>query len=199
MSELPFSDACERNKEPILAHLRTLFAGAKRVLEIGSGTGQHAVHFAPALPHLVWQTTELGGQLDSVRAWLAAHPSPNLPPPFALDVHGAWPPGPWDAVFSANTLHIMGWGGVEALFDGLARSLGRGAVVAVYGPFNYGGNYTSASNRAFDAMLRARDPASGIRAVEAVHELAAGAGLEPIADHAMPANNRLLAWRRKGA
>jgi cyclopropane fatty-acyl-phospholipid synthase-like methyltransferase len=199
MPELPFSEACERNKEPILAHLRTHFAEVTRVLELGSGTGQHAVHFAPSLPHLLWQTTELAAQLDAVRAWLAAHPAPNLCAPRALDVFGEWPAGPWDAAFSANTLHIMSWRGVEALFDGLRRTLAADAVVAIYGPFNYGGDYTSPSNRAFDQMLRARDPQSGIRDAEAVHQLAARARLQPLADHAMPANNRLLVWRSRSS
>jgi len=197
MSELPFSEACERNREPILAHLRSHFAGATRVLEIGSGTGQHAVHFAPALPHLLWQTSEVPGGLGPVRAWLEAQPSPNLPPPVELDVGGRWPAGPWDGAFSANTLHIMAWSAVEELFAGLARVLAPRAMVAVYGPFNYGG-HTSESNRAFDAMLRARDPRSGLREADAVQALAREAALEPVADHAMPANNRLLLWRRAG-
>ena len=196
MERLPFSEACERNKEPILAALRGHFAAATRVLEIGSGTGQHALHFAAALPQLRWQTSEMPGHCDAVRAWLAAHPQPNVLAPVELDVRGAWPAGPFDAIFSANTLHIMGWEGVRALFRGVASCLARGGVLAIYGPFNYDGRYTSASNAAFDEWLRARDPASGIRDHEAVDALARGAGLSPVADHAMPANNRLLVWAR---
>jgi SAM-dependent methyltransferase len=198
MSDLPFSDACERNKEPILARLRLYFAPASRVLEIGSGTGQHALHFAAAMPQLSWQPSEMPGQLDGIRAWLAANPLPNVLPPVELDVRtGPWPADSCDAVFTANTLHIMDWEAVEALFRGIARCLGQGGVVAVYGAFNYGGRYTSVSNATFDEWLRRRDPASGIRDVEAVHALARAAGLAEVADHAMPANNRLLVWRRE--
>ena len=196
MSKLPFSDACERNKDPILEKLREHFAASTRVLEIGSGTGQHALHFAAALPQLVWQTSEVPGQLDAVRAWLAARGLPNVLAPIELDVRGEWPAGSFDAIFSANTLHIMGWDGVCALFRGVARCLAPGGVLAIYGPFNYGGRHTSDSNAAFDDLLRRRDPASGIRDREAVEELARAAGLEPVADHAMPANNRLLVWTR---
>ena len=194
MTKLPFSEACERNKEPILDKLRVHFAAATRVLEIGSGTGQHALHFAAALPQLLWQTSEMPGQCDAVRAWLAARPLPNVLAPIALDVCGAWPAGPFDAIFSANTLHIMGWDGVCALFRGVAGCLAPNGVLAIYGPFNYGGRYTSDSNAAFDEWLRRRDPASGIRDHEAVDALARAAGLQPLADHAMPANNRLLVW-----
>jgi cyclopropane fatty-acyl-phospholipid synthase-like methyltransferase len=196
MSTLPFSEACERNKDPILEKLREHFAAATRVLEIGSGTGQHALHFAAALPQLAWQTSEVPGQLDAVRAWLAARGLPNVLAPIELDVRGEWPAGSFDAIFSANTLHIMGWDGVCALFRGVARCLAPGGVLAIYGPFNYGGRHTSDSNAAFDDLLRRRDPASGIRDREAVEELARAAGLAPVADHAMPANNRLLVWAR---
>src|SRR5512139_2573099 len=142
MNELPFSEACERNKGPILERLRVHFAAVRRVLEIGSGTAQHALHFATALPHLEWQTSERPGELDAIRAWLAVEPRPNVLAPLALDVRGAWPPGPWDAVFSANTLHIMDWEAVRAFFDGVARGLASGGVLAIYGPFNYGGHFT---------------------------------------------------------
>jgi len=196
MSTLPFSEACERNKDPILEKLREHFAAATRVLEIGSGTGQHALHFAAALPQLAWQTSEVPGQLDAVRAWLAARGLPNVLAPIELDVRGEWPAGSFDAIFSANTLHIMGWDGVCALFRGVARCLAPGGVLAIYGPFNYGGRHTSDSNAAFDDLLRRRDPASGIRDREAVEELARAAGLAPVVDHAMPANNRLLVWAR---
>ncbi len=196
MTRLPCSEACERNKQPILERLAVHFAACTQVLEIGSGTGQHALHFAAALPQLVWQTSEMPGQLDGVRAWLAAHPQTNVRAPLELDVGGAWPAGQWDAVFTANTLHIMSWESVCRLFDGLRDALLPGGVLAIYGPFNYAGKYTSDSNAAFDAWLRTRDPLSGIRDVEAVHERAASAGLLPLADHALPANNRLLVWRR---
>lgn len=195
MNHLPCAQACERNKDPILALLRGYFARVQRVLEIGSGTGQHAVHFAPAMPHLQWQTSERATEIAAVRAWLEARHAPNLPPPRVLDVHDAWPAGPWDAVFSANTLHIMDWTGVQAFFRGVGSSLEAAGLLVVYGPFNYHGDYTSESNRDFDAWLKRRDPASGLRDIDEIHALATAQRLACIADHPMPANNRLLVWR----
>lgn len=193
---LPCSASCERNKAPILAILQASLGEVRHVLEVGSGTGQHAVHFAAAMPWLVWQPSERPGEIDAILAWRAHAALPNLDAPIALDVLGKWPDTRVDAVFSANTLHIMGWDGVEALFAGVGRVLGAGGLLAVYGPFNYEGRFTSDSNRQFDRWLKARDPRSGIRDIEAVHTLAARAGLAPQADHAMPANNRLLLWRK---
>lgn len=199
MAEKPWSEACERNRGPILEVLRGVFAGATKVLEVGSGTGQHAVFFAAALPHLVWQPSDLAENLPGIAAWRDAAGLPNLLPPLVLDVAAPdWPAGGVDGVFSANTLHIMGWPGVEHFFRGAARVLEPGGMLAVYGPFNYGGRHTAESNARFDAFLRARDAQSGIRDVEAVHELARRHGFEPCADHAMPANNRLLTWQRGG-
>jgi SAM-dependent methyltransferase len=193
---LPFSDACERNKGPILDVLRTAFAGCTRVVEIGSGTGQHAVHFARLMPNLEWQPTDRAEHLPGLAARIAAEGPPNLAPPVELDVlAGPWPAVRGDAVFSANTLHIMSWAAVEALFAGMPRLLERGGVLAIYGPFRYGGRCTTDSNAAFDAMLRDRDPLSGLRDFEAVNALAEAAGLAFAADHAMPANNQLLVWR----
>jgi cyclopropane fatty-acyl-phospholipid synthase-like methyltransferase len=167
------------------------------VLEVGSGTGQHAVHFAAAMPWLSWQCADLPPQLPGIRQWLDEAGLPNTPPPLALDVSGPWPSGPYDAVFSANVLHIVDESGVEAFFAGVGRVLGGPGVLVVYGPFNEGGTYTSESNRDFDAWLKARDPRSGIRDLEAVQALAAQAGLRPAGDVAMPANNRCLVWRRR--
>lgn len=196
---LPCSEACERNKAPILAILQESLRDARSVLEVGSGTGQHAVHFAAAMPWLAWQPSERPGELDAILAWRAHAALPNLHVPIALDVLGVWPDTRVDAVFSANTLHIMAWDGVEALFAGVGRVLGAGGLLAVYGPFNYEGRFTSDSNRQFDRWLKARDPRSGIRDIEAVNTLAAGAGLALQADHAMPSNNRLLLWRKGSA
>lgn len=194
---LPFSEACERNKDPILAVLHEAFADRTRVVEIGAGTGQHAVHFARHLPHLAWQPTDRQEYLDGLAARVAAEGPPNLAPPLELDVlRQPWPPLRGDAVFSANTLHIMSWPAVEALFAGLPGVLEPGGVLAVYGPFKYGGRFTTASNAEFDAMLRERDPESGLRDLETVNALARGAGLRLQADHAMPANNQLLVYRR---
>jgi SAM-dependent methyltransferase len=193
---LAFSDACERNKGPILEVLRTAFSGCTRVVEIGSGTGQHAVHFARHLPHLSWQPTDRAEYLSDLAARIAAEGPPNLASPVELDVlQEPWPAVRGDAVFSANTLHIMSWPAVEALFAGLPRILEAGSVLAIYGPFRYGGRFTTESNAAFDAMLRERDPLSGLRDFEAVNALAEGGGLKLSADHAMPANNQLLVWR----
>jgi SAM-dependent methyltransferase len=201
MTEKPFSPPCERNREPILAVLRGHFADCRRVLEIGSGTGQHAVHFAAAMPWLAWQCSDVADNLPGIRMWLDEAGLANTPAPVELDVaRGPWPAAGFDAVFSANTLHIMGWAQVEALFAGVGSLLqARGAILAVYGPFNYGGDYSSDSNRAFDGWLKARDPRSGIRDFEAVDALARGTGLRLLDDVAMPANNRCLVWRRDGA
>lgn len=197
MADKPFSAASERNRDPILAVLRAAFADRRRVLEIGSGTGQHAVHFAAALPQLTWQATERAGHLDDLRPWLDEAALPNTPPPVELDVDGPWPATTVDAVFSANSLHIMGWPQVEAFFAGVGAVLEDGGRLLVYGPFNYGGDFTSDSNRAFDRWLKDRDPASGIRDFEAVDALARDIGLSLLEDDAMPANNRCLAWRKR--
>jgi len=191
----PFAPACERNKEPILAVLREWFRDRRSVLEIGSGTGQHAVHFAAALPHLRWQASDREGNLPGIRAWLAEAALPNTPPPLAFDVRHAWPDCRFDAVFSANTLHIMGWDDVVRLFAGLPGVIEADATLAIYGPFNSGGRYTSDSNAAFDARLKAEDPRQGLRDVEAVAALAGQAGFALVEDRAMPANNRALLFR----
>ena len=191
-----FSAACERNRGPILAILRDAFADRRHVLEIGSGTGQHAVFFGAALPHLNWQTSDVPQNHPSIIAWQQEAELANVLPPLALDVNGEWPPSPFDAVFSANTCHIMAWPEVQAMFAGIGRVLSTGGVVCIYGPFNYGGQFTSASNGEFDASLTAQAPHMGIRDFEAVNALAAAQGLALQADHAMPANNRLLVWRR---
>ena len=192
----PFAPHCERNKEPILAVLRPYFEHCRRVLEIGSGTGQHAVFCAPALPNTVWQTSDLEENLPGIRLWLEEAALPNLPPPLELDVTGEWPKQRFDAVFTANSLHIMPWTAVERLFAGIETVLEREATLAVYGPFNYHGAYTSDSNREFDAWLKQRSALSAIRDFEAVDALASGIGLQLVNDHAMPANNRLIVWRR---
>jgi SAM-dependent methyltransferase len=196
----PCSEACERNREPILAVLRAVLATARTVLEIGSGTGQHAVYFAQALPHLVWQTSDLPENHPGICLWIEESALPNVRLPLALDVDcDAWPMRPVDAVFTANTLHIMSWTCVGKLIDGAARVLVPGGTLCVYGPFNYEGQFTAPSNASFDAMLRLRDPRSGLRDFEAVCTLAGDSGLLLEADHSMPANNRMLVFRRPPA
>jgi SAM-dependent methyltransferase len=202
MTGKPFSPSCERNRDPILAVLREQFAGCRHVLEIGSGTGQHAVHFAAAMPWLAWQCSDRAEYLPGIRMWLEEVGLANTPAPVEIDVADArWPhaandSGHFDAAFTANTLHIMGWAEVEAFFAGLDEALAEAATVVVYGPFNDGGAYSSDSNREFDGWLKARDPRSGIRDFEAVDALANGIGLRLVEDVAMPANNRCLVWRR---
>ena len=198
-SAKPWSEACERNRAPILEVLRGAFAGATRVLEIGSGTGQHAVFFAEALPQLVWQPSDRPEHLAGIAAWRDDAGLPNLRAPLALDVDATdWPVAECDALFSANTLHIMSWQSVKNFFRGAGHVLLPGGVLAVYGPFSYGGRHTAESNARFDVFLRERDPLSGVRDFDAVSALAQHHGLEFCDDHALPANNRVLIWRRSG-
>jgi cyclopropane fatty-acyl-phospholipid synthase-like methyltransferase len=194
----PYSAASERNREPILSVLRDFFSDRRRVLEVGSGTGQHAAHFAAAMPTLEWQTSERSEHLAGIRTWLAEAALPNTPAPLELDVEqGGWPSGPYDAVFSANTLHIMGWPQVETLFAVLPRVTSADAKLAIYGPFNIDGRHTSESNAAFDASLKARAAQMGLRDVAAVDTLARASGFALVDDVAMPANNRILLWQRR--
>jgi cyclopropane fatty-acyl-phospholipid synthase-like methyltransferase len=194
--EKPFAASAEQNREPILEVLRRHFADRRRVLEIGSGTGQHAVHFAAALPHLDWHTSDRPGNLPGIRAWLNDAGLPNTPPPIAFDVNDEPPGERFDAIFSANTLHIMSWPEVRRLFALLPQLLEPGALLTLYGPFNYGGQFTSPSNERFDAWLKSEDPQRGIRDFEAVDALAAAAGLSVVEDATMPVNNRCIIWRR---
>ena len=193
--EKPYSPACDRNREPLLALLRPVLAGCRQVLEVGSGTGQHAIHFATHLPHLTWQTSDQAPRLAGIRAWLQDAGLPNTPPPLELDVKGQWPERQFDAVFSANTLHIMAWAEVTAFFHALPGILQPEGKLLIYGPFNYDGRYTSVSNARFDAALRDQAPHQGIRDFEAVNRLALAHGFILTDDHPMPANNRCLAWR----
>ena len=190
------SEACERNKDPILNILRTVLAASKNVLEIGSGTGQHAVYFARALPHLVWQPSDVGPDLSGLEECLQAEGSHNIQPPFTLNVYDeAWPIGSVDAIYSANTLHIMDWNAVQRLFQGVGKILAPNGLLCIYGPFRYRGKYTSDSNAAFDKHLKMRDTGSGIRDAEAVDALASAQGLALETDYQMPANNQLRIWR----
>jgi len=201
-TDKPYSAACERNRDPILRVLRSCFADCRKVLEIGSGTGQHAVHFAAALPHLVWQTSDRAENLPGIRLWLDEARLANAPPQLEFDVDQHGSPGDvrtgirYDACFSANTLHIMSWPEVEKLFAVLPEMTTHDARLVIYGPFNYGGRYTSVSNADFDRSLRERAPHMGIRDVSAVDALARGAGFDLIDDVAMPANNRCRVWQR---
>jgi hypothetical protein len=194
---LPFSQACENNKQYILEVLQTAFAERMQVLEIASGTGQHACHFAAAMPWLQWQPTELSHNLPVLHPRCTDYPGENLLPERSLDVcDQPWPVAIPDALFSANSLHIMGYPAVEQLFATLGKQAGDNVVLAVYGPFNYGGEYTSASNARFDQWLAQQSPDSAIRHFEDVDRLANTAGFKLQDDHEMPANNRLLVWEK---
>ncbi|TVR62636.1 MAG: DUF938 domain-containing protein [Candidatus Competibacteraceae bacterium] len=193
----PYSEACEQNKEPILAVLREVFNEPGLILEIGAGTGQHAVHFARELAHLDWQPTDQADYLPGIQLWIAEAGLPNLRQPLELDTcREPWPVARAAGAFSANTTHIMHWPAVEGLFRGIGRTLQLGGAFCLYGPFNYSGRYTSASNAAFDASLKQRDPASGVRDFDDLEQLARTNGLRLQQDHPMPANNRTLVWVR---
>ena len=194
--ERPFSEACERNKHPIQVILHGVFDAPGHILEIGSGTGQHAVHFGATLPHLTWQTSDLSDNHAGIRLWLEEAGLPNVLPPIPLDVTGEWPQTVFDGIFTANTLHIMPWEAGQKLIEGATRVLKQRGKLVIYGPFNYGGTYTSESNARFDEWLKTRDPRSAIRDFEAVNECARLAGFKLCADHAMPANNRMLVFTK---
>ena len=193
--EKPHAPSTEKNREPILAVLREVFADRRQVLEIGSGTGQHAIHFGAQLPHLVWQTSDRLDFLPGIRAWLAEAALPNVLPPHEFDVLGQWPNGRFDAVYSANTLHIMSWEAVEAFFAGLPSVLAPGGLLFIYGPFMIDGRHTSESNVAFDRSLREKSSHQGVRDATVVDALARQAGLELLEQRAMPSNNFVLIWR----
>ena len=195
----PWSESCEQNKAPILAVLQQVLGPKDKVLEVGSGTGQHALHFAAAMPGLSWQPSDRAENLAGIRAWLAEAGLVNVQVPLELDVLDPWPDLRVQAVFSANTAHIMSWAAVEAMFRGVAGVLaeGEGGRFCLYGPFSYHGRHTSPSNAQFDRMLRARDPLSGVRDIDDLNRLATANGLQADGDYEMPVNNRILVWSRR--
>ncbi len=193
----PYAESCDQNREPILQVIEALLRDSQSVLEIGSGTGQHAVYFAEKMPHLQWHTSDRVECHAGIQAWIADSGLPNVSPPIELDVlRSDWPVFQVDAVFSANTCHIMHWEAVQALFAGVGRVLQPDGKFLLYGPFNYHGKYTSESNARFDQWLKARDPLSAIRDFEDLDKLATQAGMSLQQDFAMPANNRILFWRK---
>lgn len=194
----PYAESCEQNKQPILAILKDEFSDASRVLEIGSGTGQHAIFLAAELPHLSWQTSDKEENHPGIRAWLEDAQLDNVLPPLSLDVgYSPWPAQGYDGIFSANTAHIMHWPEVEKMFAGIGQALLPGGRFCLYGPFNINGQYSAASNARFEVWLKQRDPDSGIRDMDDLDELAAKAGLMRAAQHAMPADNFILVWEAK--
>lgn len=198
---MPFSQACENNKAPILDVLQKELQEHTYVLEVGSGTGQHSVYFAPRLPHLQWQTSDVANNHPIIQAWQNRYPAPNLHAPVAFDLTTDSIPSstmgkPYDAVFTANTFHIISWSLVQQLFILVSDSLPINGKLIVYGPFNENGNYTSASNRQFDISLRQRDAGSGIRHKEDIIALANAHHLTLITQYQMPANNQILVFQK---
>ncbi len=194
----PYAKSCDNNREPILEVLRDLFADRKQVLEIASGTGLHAVYFGRALPHLIWQTSELEQNHAGIQMWLDEAQLPNVRSPVCIDANDAhWPVASVDAIFNANTVHIISSPEVELLFEGFGRVLVAGGILCLYGPFNYDGKFTSESNAHFDVWLKSRDPKSGVRDFETLNALAGNQNMVLLNDIEMPSNNRTLVWQRK--
>jgi len=197
MPDKPFSESCVENRAPILEVLRPRLDGCRRLLEIGSGTGQHAVYFAPELPRLSWQTSDRRENHPGIMAWLDESGLTNVRAPICMDVlRDPWPLERFDGVFSANTAHIMSPEAVEAMFRGVGDILQPEGQFLLYGPFNCDGRYTSASNERFDAWLKARDPVMGIRDLTWLTGLALAAGMVLVEDIEMPVNNRTLVWQK---
>ncbi|MBL4762724.1 MAG: DUF938 domain-containing protein [Gammaproteobacteria bacterium] len=192
----PYSSACDQNRQPIERVLANHLGQRTRLLELSSGTGQHAVYFSAALPQITWQPSDVEPAIAGIQAWVNEAALPNILTPIALNVDGDWPGSSYDVVFSANAVHIMGWDSVLAMFKGIDRVLERGGLLFLYGPFNYHGKFTSESNAGFDVWLKQRDPVSGVRDFEALDLLANQQGMHLLADHEMPANNRTLVWEK---
>ena len=192
----PHSQSCDNNKQPILDKLKPLLTPFQDVVEIGSGTGQHAVHFANALPDLTWHTTDLPVNHAGIKQWINDSGLLNIKPPLCLDLSKPWPISHCDVIYTANTLHIVSAELVTAFFSAIKNVVNNNGLVIIYGPFNYAGEFTSDSNRQFDSWLKDRDSSSGIRNIEWITELAAKANLHLLHDEKMPANNRLLTFRK---
>ncbi|MFO8153119.1 DUF938 domain-containing protein [Thioalkalivibrio sp.] len=197
MDGKPFAGSAEQNRGPILDVLRRWFAEPGSVLEVGSGTGQHAVHFAAAMPHLSWQPTEIEGRTEGIEAWRRDAGLDNVRPARVLRATGPWPAESYDYVFTANTAHIMHWSEVLAMLAGVSGVLRPGGIFAMYGPFARGGRHTAASNLEFDRALRQSDPGMGVRDMDAIQREAVPLGLDLLQTIAMPADNFTLVWRRR--
>jgi len=192
----PFAESCEQNKHVIFEVIEKHFSGCQNILEVGSGTGQHAVFFASKLPHLLWQPSEQAENISGILQWLEDYPSNNIQSPITLNVNETWPANAYDGVFSANTAHIMSWQEVICFFKGVGESLESGGTFCLYGPFNYNKNFTSESNARFDQWLKDQSPLRGIRDFEELNSLAENQGLNFKEDVEMPANNRILVWQK---
>ena len=193
----PYSESCDQNKQPILSVIEPLFSTCSEILEIGSGTGQHAIYFAEKMPHLRWHCSDCSPYLDGINQWLEECGVANVLAPFALDVSSSdWPTLSFDAIFTANTIHIMHSRDVINLLKGAGELLKEGGNFVIYGPFNYDGSYTSASNESFDQWLKNQDPFSGIKNFEDIESLANINGMSLCHDYEMPANNRILHFKK---
>ena len=191
----PFAESSEQNKDVILEVLTQVFEEPGQVLEIGSGTGQHAVYFSEKLPHLHWQPSDVADNLPGIRMWLEESDCDNLADCTEIDLQKhEFPQQAYDYVFTANTVHIVSWPLVQAMFAGVGQALKPGGRFVIYGPFNYEGKFTSESNARFDQWLKQRDPASGIRHFEELVKLAEGNEMVLLRDFEMPVNNRVLVW-----
>ena len=189
-----FSQHCEKNKHPILEQLSIHFKNSQSVLEIGSGTGQHAVFFASQMPHLTWYTSDLPENHLSVLSWMAESPATNIAPPIAFTIgQDPWPGISVDAVFTANTTHIMQSSEARQMMEMVSINLPEGGVFCQYGPMNINGRYTSTSNREFDQQLKQKG-FGGLKDIEQL--IAWGEGMQLAAKIAMPANNFLLVWQK---
>ena len=196
-SHKPYSESCDQNRDPILEVIQPLLKEKESVLEVGSGTGQHAVYFAKEMPHLIWQTSDQEVYHEGIKRWLDDAKLDNTPPPIPLNVStDTWPTQSFDAVFSANAVHIMAWDNVVDFFKNAPKLVNKGGLFIFYGPFNYNQQYTSESNARFDIWLKQRDPQSAIRDFEALDELAQKAEMTLQSDHDLPANNRILVWEK---
>ena len=192
----PFSESSEQNKAPILDVLKIEFEGRLRVLEVGSGTGQHAVYFAKKLPHLHWTCSDLEENHAGIRMWLEEAGRDNIDGPLLLDATESWPPLSFDAVFSSNAIHIMPWSAVKGMIENTGKVLCSGGKLCLYGPFMYDGRHTSESNAQFDDWLKSCDPRSGVRDVSELKVLMRQHSMELVRDYEMPANNHTLVWQK---
>ncbi|MDH3326978.1 MAG: class I SAM-dependent methyltransferase [Gammaproteobacteria bacterium] len=193
----PFAESCEQNKHVIFDAIKFEFSEHKDILEIGSGTGQHAVFFAAQLPHLSWQPSEQDENISGITEWLKDYPHDNIPHPISLDVTKKWPKKTFDGVFSANTAHIMGWEEVKYLFKGVGNTLNPNGTFCLYGPFNHNQQFTSESNARFDQWLKQQNPVRGIRDFEDLNNLARENNLIFKKEIEMPHNNKILIWKKE--
>ena len=200
MKNKPYSESCDQNRDAIFEVIRPVLLKSSSVLEIGSGTGQHAVYFSEKLPHITWNTSDCAENIDGIKHWLSDASTDKLPQPAILDVtQVSWPAITFDTVFTANTCHIMSQGSVEIMFKQVCKLLPADGQLIIYGPFNYNYQYTSPSNEQFDQWLKSRNPNSGIRNFEDLNDFAEEGGMYLVGDYVMPANNRILHWVKEKA